>query len=45
MKLSDFGTCFAPDDFFDPDISKQIKQIKNLAEVKKEDKSKKLSED
>jgi len=43
LKLSDFGTCYAPDDFFEADISKQIKAIKMMSESKKEENGRKLS--
>ncbi len=44
LKLSDFGTCFAPDDYFVPDVAQQIRAIKSMAETKKDEKSRKLSE-
>ena len=45
LKLSDFGTCYAPEDFFSPEVSKQIKSIKSMAESKKSEKCAKLSEE
>jgi hypothetical protein len=43
--LSDFGTAFAPDSFYEPDVAKQINNIKNLAANKKEEKLKKINND
>jgi len=36
LKLSDFGTAFAPETFYEPDVAKQISNIKKLAMDKKD---------
>lgn len=43
LKLSDFGTAYAPDSFFGPEVAKRIKSIREMNQVK-EDKDRKDSE-
>ena len=32
LKLADFGTGYAPDEFYDSETAKQIKNIKSMSE-------------
>ena len=36
VKLSDFGTAYAPDSFFSPAVAERIRSIKEMSQSKEE---------